>query len=117
MRCVGSFSVGGRCSTLCIHGCCLYIIFCNLNILILHVTNQCCNIYINRWDRSGNESMTERYIRCASLAASLEPALSVYDLLVDLTLHISTDVHKDRISANLKSTQKALAFFGKVQVL
>jgi hypothetical protein len=40
-----------------------------------------CDIYNDRYDRNENEPKAKYYIRYVSLAASLQPALSEYDLL------------------------------------
>ena len=61
--------------------------------------------------------MTEHYVRYASLAANLQPPLTKYDLVTALTCHFSMDIQRAMLAANLKSSQEALAFLGRMQSL
>ena len=63
------------------------------------------------------ESMTEHYVRYASLAANLQPSLTEYDLVTALTSHFSMEIQRAMLAANLRSSQEALAFLGKMQSL
>jgi hypothetical protein len=76
-----------------------------------------CEIYQGRYDRNGGESMTEHYVRYASLAANLQPPLTEYDLVTALTSHFSMEIQRAMLAANLKSSQEALAFLGRMQSL
>jgi hypothetical protein len=76
-----------------------------------------CDIYQGKYDRNGGENMTEHYVRYASLAANLQPPLTKYDLVTALTCHFSMDIQRAMLAANLKSSQEALAFLGRMQSL
>jgi len=75
-----------------------------------------CDIYQGKYDRNGGESMTEHYVRYESLAANLQPPLTEYDLVTALTSHFSLEI-RAMLAANLRSTQEALAFLGRMQSL
>jgi hypothetical protein len=57
------------------------------------------------------------YIRCASLASLLNPPISEEDLTGAIVGHFPPKVENVMISANLKTTQDALAFLSNMQVL
>lgn len=76
-----------------------------------------CDIYQGKYDRNGGESMTEHYFRYASLAANLQPPLTEYDLVTALTSHFSMEIQRAMLAANLRSSQEALAFLGRMQSL
>jgi len=76
-----------------------------------------CDIYQGKYDRNGGESMTEHYVRYASLAANLQPPLTEYDLVTALTSHFSMEIQRAMLAANLRSSQEALAFLGRMQSL
>jgi len=61
--------------------------------------------------------MTEHYVRYASLAANLQPPLTEYDLVTALTSHFSMEIQHAMLAANLRSSQEALAFLGRMQSL
>jgi len=61
--------------------------------------------------------MTEHYVQYASLAANLQPPLTEYVLVTALTLHFSTKIQRAMLAANLRSSQEALAFLGRMQSL
>ena len=61
--------------------------------------------------------MTVHYIRNACLAANLQPPLAEYDLVTALTSHFSTEIQRAMLAANLRSSQEALAFLGRMQCL
>jgi hypothetical protein len=70
-----------------------------------------------KYDRNGRESMTENYFRYASLAANLQLPLTEYDLVPALTSHFSMEIQCAMLAANLRSSQEALAFLGRMQSL
>ena len=76
-----------------------------------------CDIYQGKYDRNGGESMTEHYVRYASLAANLQPPLAEYDLVTALTSHFSIEIQRTMLAANVRSSQEALAFLGRMQSL
>jgi hypothetical protein len=76
-----------------------------------------CDIYQGKYDRNDGESMTEHYVRYARLAANLQPPLTEYDLVTPLTSHFSMEIQSAMLAANLRSSQEALAFLGRVQSL
>ena len=61
--------------------------------------------------------MTEHYVRYASLASNLRPPLTEYDLVTALTSHFSMEIQRAMLAANLKSSQEALVFLGRMQSL
>ena len=61
--------------------------------------------------------MTEHYVRYASLAANLQPPLTEYDLVTALVSHFSKEIQCAVLAANLRSSQEALAFLGRMQSL
>ena len=61
--------------------------------------------------------MTEHYVRYASLAANLQPPLTECDLVTALTSHFSMEIQRAMLAANLRSSQEALAFLGRMQSL
>jgi len=61
--------------------------------------------------------MTEHYVRYASLAANLQPPLTEYDLVTALTSYLSMEIQRAMLAANLRSSQEALAFLGRMQSL
>jgi hypothetical protein len=61
--------------------------------------------------------MTEHYVRHASLAANLQPTLTECDLVTALTSHFSMGIQSATLAANLRSSQEALAFLGRMQSL
>jgi hypothetical protein len=83
----------------------------------LEQTRVRCDIYQGKYDRKGGESMTEHYVRYASLAAILQPPLTAYDLVTALASHFSLEIQRAMLAANLKSSQEALAFLGRMQSL
>jgi len=76
-----------------------------------------CSIYQDRWDRRMNESYTEHYIRYASQASMLNPPLLEEDLAGAMVGHYPPDIQNGMISANLKTTQEAIAYLGNMQAL
>jgi hypothetical protein len=76
-----------------------------------------CEIYEGWCDRKGGESMTEHYVRYASLAANLQLPLTEYDLVTALTSHFSVEIQRAILAANLKSSQEALTFLRRMQSL
>ena len=76
-----------------------------------------CDIYQGKYDKSGGESMTEHYVRYARLAANLQPPLTEYDLVTALSSHFPLETQRAMLAANLRSTQEALAFLGRMQSL
>jgi hypothetical protein len=65
-----------------------------------------CDIYQGKYDRNGGESMTEHYVRYASLAANLQPSLKEYDLVTALTSHFSMEIQRAMLTE--KCTHKDL---------
>jgi hypothetical protein len=61
--------------------------------------------------------MTEHYVQYANLAANLQPPLTEYVLMTALTLHFSMKIQRAMLAANLRSSQEALAFLGRMQSL
>jgi hypothetical protein len=61
--------------------------------------------------------MKEHCVRYASLAANVQPPLTEYDLVTALTSHFSMEIQRAMLAANLKSSQEALAFLGRMQSL
>jgi hypothetical protein len=76
-----------------------------------------CDIYQGKYDKNEGESMAEHYVRYASLAANLQPPLSEFGLVTALTSHFSMEIQRARLATNLKSSQEALAFLGRMQSL
>jgi hypothetical protein len=76
-----------------------------------------CDIYQGKYDRSEGESMTEHYVRYASLAANLQPPLTEYDLVTALTSHFPMEIQHSLLPANLRTSQEALVFLGRLQSL
>jgi hypothetical protein len=74
-----------------------------------------CDIYQGKHNGNGRKSMTEHYVRYASLAANLQPPLNEYDLMTALTSHFSMEILRAMLAANLRSSQEALAFLGRMQ--
>jgi len=56
-------------------------------------------------------------VRYASLAANLQPPLTEYDLVTELTWHFSMEIQRAMVAANLRSSQEAVAFLGRRQSL
>jgi len=73
-----------------------------------------CDIYQGKYDRNGGESMTDYYVRYASLAANLQSPLTEYDLVTALTSHFSMEIQRAMLAANLRLSQGALAFLGRM---
>jgi len=61
--------------------------------------------------------MTEHYAQYASLAANLQPPLTEHDLVTALTSHFPTEIQRAMLASNLRSSQEALAFLGRMQSL
>jgi len=61
--------------------------------------------------------MTEYYVLYASLAANLQPPLTEYFLVTALTSHFPIENQRAMHAANLRSSQEALAFLGRMQSL
>ena len=76
-----------------------------------------CRVYQDRYDYRSGESFSEHYIRYANMASMLSPAMSDQDLLSAMITHYEPRVQSCLISANLKSTQEALAVLTKLQSL
>jgi hypothetical protein len=76
-----------------------------------------CGIYQGKYGRSEGESMIEHYVRYASLAENLQPPLTEYDLVTALTSHFPMEIHRSMLAANLRTSQEALAFLGRLQSL
>jgi hypothetical protein len=76
-----------------------------------------CDIYHGKYARNGWEFMTEKYVRYASLAANLQPPLTEYDLVTALTSQFSMVIQRAMLPANLKTSQEALPFLGRMQSL
>jgi len=69
-------------------------------------------VYQDRYNYRSGESLSEHYIRYANMVSMLSPAMSDQDLLGAMITHYDPRIQK--MSANLKSTQEALAFPTKV---
>jgi hypothetical protein len=76
-----------------------------------------CRVYQDRYDYRSGESFSEHYIRYANMASMLSPAMSDQDLLGAMVTHYEPRIQACLISANLKSTQEALAVLSKLQSL
>ena len=76
-----------------------------------------CDIYQGKYNRNGRESMTEHYVRYASLGANLQPPLTEYDVVTALTSHFPMEIQRAMLAANLRTSQEALAFLGRMQSL
>ena len=74
-------------------------------------------MYQDRYNYRSGESLSEDYIRYANMASMLSPAMSDQDLLGAMITHYETRIKNCLISANLKSTQEALAFHTNLQPL
>jgi hypothetical protein len=61
------------------------------------------------------EILSKHYVRYANMASILSPAMSDLDLLGAMITHYKPRIQNCLISANLKSTQEALAFLTKLQ--
>ena len=62
--------------------------------------------------------MAEHYVRYASLAANFQRPLTEYDdFATALTSHLAMDIQRAMLAANLRSSQKTLAFLGRMQSL
>ena len=68
-----------------------------------------CRVYQDRYDYRSGESCSEHYIRYANMASMLSPAMSDQDLLGAMVTHYEPRIQACLISANVKSTQEALA--------
>jgi len=76
-----------------------------------------CRVYQDQYNYRSGESLSEHYIRYANMAGTLSPAMSDQDLLGAMITHYEQRIQNCSISANLKSTQEALAFLTKLQSL
>jgi hypothetical protein len=76
-----------------------------------------CDIYQGKYDRREGESMTEHYVRYASLAANLQPPMTEYDIVTALTSHFPMEIQRSMLAANLRTSQEALEFLGRLQSL
>jgi hypothetical protein len=88
--------------------------------LLWDVTRQSeirCRVYQDRCNYVSGESLSEHYIRYANLASMLSPAMSDQDLPSAVITRYEPRIQNCLISANLKSTQEALAFLTKLQSL
>ena len=74
-----------------------------------------CDIWQGKYDRNGGESMTEHYVLYASLVANLQPPLTECDFVTALTSHFPMENQRAMLAANLRSSQEALAFLGRMQ--
>jgi len=61
--------------------------------------------------------MTEHYVQYASLVVNLQSPLTEYDLVTALTFHLSMEIQRAMLATNLRSSQEALAFLGRMQSL
>ena len=61
--------------------------------------------------------MTEHYVQYANLAANLQPPLTECDLVTALTSHFSMEIQHAMLATNLRSSQEAMAFLGRMQSL
>jgi hypothetical protein len=76
-----------------------------------------CDVYQGRYNRDSGETMTEHYVKYASLAANLQPPLSEYDLVTALNSHFPIDIQRAVFTANVKISQEVLAFLERMQSL
>jgi hypothetical protein len=76
-----------------------------------------CRVYQDRYDYRSRESFSEHYIRYANMANMLSPAMSDQDLLSAMVTHYEPRIQACLISANVKSTQEAIAVFTKLHSL
>jgi hypothetical protein len=76
-----------------------------------------CRVYQDRYDYRSEESFSEHYIRYANMASMLSPAMSEQDLLGAMVTHYELKIQACLLSANVKSTQEALAVLTKLQSL
>ena len=76
-----------------------------------------CKIYQERYDHRTRESFSEHYIRYATMASMLSPAMSDQDLLSALVTHYEPRIQACLISANVKTTQEAIAVLSKLHSL
>jgi len=76
-----------------------------------------CWVYQDRYDYSLGESFSEHYTRYTKMASMLSPAISDQDLFGAIVTHYEPRIQACLISANVKSTQEALAVLTKLQSL
>jgi hypothetical protein len=75
-----------------------------------------CRVYQDRYDYRSGESFSEHYIRYANMACMLSPAMSDQDLLGAIVTHYEPRIPACLISANIKSTQEALAVLNQIAI-
>jgi len=76
-----------------------------------------CRVYQDRYDYRSRESFSEHYIRYANMASMLSPAMSDQDLLSAMVTHYEPRIQACLISANVRSTQEAIAVLTKLHSL
>ena len=74
-------------------------------------------MYEERYNYRSGENLSEHYIRYGNMASVLSPAMSDQKLLGAMVTLYKPRIQNCLISANLKSTQEALAFLTKLQFL
>jgi len=76
-----------------------------------------CRVYQDRYNYRSGEGLSEHYIWYVNMASMLSTATSDQDVLGAMVTRYKPRIQNCLISANLKSTQEALAFFSKLQSL
>ena len=76
-----------------------------------------CWVYQDQFNCRSVESLSKHYVRYANMASILSQVMSDLDLLGAMITHYEPRIQNCLISANLKSTQDALAFLTKLQSL
>ena len=76
-----------------------------------------CSIYQDRFNKSGDESLSAHFLRYAMMAANLTPKMSELEIIDAIGGHYPNYIQRPLLSANVKTIQKVLSFLNKPQIM
>jgi hypothetical protein len=75
------------------------------------------SIYQDRFNKSGDESLSAHFLRYAMIAANLTPKMSELEIIDAIGGHYPNYTQRALLSANVKTIQEALSFLNKLQIM
>jgi hypothetical protein len=76
-----------------------------------------CSIYQDRFNKSGDESLSAHFLRYAMIAANLTPKISELEIIDAIGVHYPNYIQRALLFANVKTVQEALRFLNKLRIV
>jgi hypothetical protein len=74
-----------------------------------------CSTYQDRFNKSGDESLSAHFLRYAMVASNLTPKMSELEIIDAIGGHYPNYIQRALLCANVKTIQEALSFLNKLQ--